>query len=87
MGEEREEKVTPTKKMARELGEGKLLCKFLMKPMAKKTLILKCKNIKVAALTQDVAYLSKNNSELVDTEARGKITDSFKDRLQLSGYS
>ena len=77
MGEEREEKVTPTKKMAHELmiyesvlkglnfemetcwiEEGKLLCKFFMKPMAKKTLILKFsgtgKNIKVVALTQDV---------------------------------
>ena len=42
-----------------------------MKPMAKKTLIMKssalCENIKVTALTQEVACLSKNTSMLVDT--------------------
>ena len=56
-----------------------------MKPMAKKTLIHKCsslgKNIKVAVFTQVVVCLFKNNSELVDIEARGKIIDSFYDRL------
>ena len=34
-------------------------------------------NIKFSALTQVWVCLFKNNSELVDKEARGKITDSF----------
>ena len=69
--------------------EGKLIYKFFMKPMAKKTLIMKSsalgENTKVAALTQDAVRISKNTSELVDMETRGKIIDNFYERLQLSG--
>ena len=53
----------------------------VMKPMAKKTLIMKssalCENIKVTALTQEVACLSKNTCELVDIETRTDIIDTF----------
>ena len=49
--------------------------------MAKKTLIMKssalCENIKVTALTQEVACLSKNTCELVDIETRTDIIDTF----------
>ena len=72
------------------LQEDKLHYKFFMKPMAKRTVILKSsalgENIKVAALTQEVVRLSKNTSESVDMETRCQIVDSFYERLQLSGY-
>ena len=44
-------------------------------------------NIKVSTLTQVWVCLFKNNCELVDKEARGKITNSFYNSLQLFSYS
>ena len=68
----------------------KLLYKFFMKPMAKKTVIMMSsalsENFKVAALTQEVVRLSKNTSELVDIGTRSQIVNTFYERLQLSGY-
>ena len=68
----------------------KLLYKFFMKPMAKKTVIMMSsalgENVKVAALSQEVVRLSKNTSELVDIETRSQMVDNFYERLQLSGY-
>ena len=55
------------------------LYKFFMKSMAviMKSLALG-ENIKVAALPQEVIFLSKNTSELVDMKTRCEIFDSFK---------
>ena len=89
--EDFESRTLPTLDYQCWMEEGKLLYRFYMKKMAKKTLIMKSsalgENTKVAALTQDVVRLSKNTSELVDMETRSEIIDSFHDRLQLSGYS
>ena len=89
--EDFEGKTLPTLDYQCWLEEGKLLYKFFMKPMAKKTVIMRSsalgENIKVAALTQEVVRLSKNTSELVDMGTRCEIIDGFYDRLKLSGYS
>ena len=88
--EDFESRTLPTLDYQCWMENGKLLYRFFMKPMAKKTVIMKSsalgENIKVASLTQEVVRLSKNTSELVDIGIRGRIIDDFYERLQLSGY-
>ena len=68
----------------------KLLYKFFMKPMAKKTVIMMSsalrENVKVTARTQEVVPLSKNTSEVVDIETRSQLVDNFYKRLQVFSY-